>query len=62
MFTIDGNNNKIVMNEYGITMLGNLESNINLNGNTITNVGTPLDGNSIVNKAYVDDFIDQLTL
>jgi hypothetical protein len=31
---------------------------INLNGNLITNIGTPVDGTGVANKTYVDDAID----
>lgn len=58
VLSIDGNNQKIVMKDFGITMLGALESDINMNGKTITNLGQPEVGNSVATKDYVDGFID----
>jgi len=46
------------MKDFGITMLGALESDINMNGKTITNLGQPEVGNSVATKDYVDGFID----
>ena len=46
------------MKDYGITMLGTLESDLNMNGKTITNLGQPEVGNSVATKDYVDNFMD----
>jgi len=46
------------MKDYGITMLGTLESDLNMNGKTITNLGQPEAGNSVATKEYVDNFMD----
>lgn len=58
IFTIDGNNEAIVMKEYGLTLLSKLNNNIDMNGNNLVNIANITDPTSVVNKTYVDTFFD----
>lgn len=62
IMSIDGNNNKMVIKDYGLSILGPIENTLNMNGNTFINVGAPTEPGSLVNKTYVDSFFDQLAL